>query len=57
MLREYDSFKVVRDPGTDKVEQLGLGPAPTLYGRDTGKKPPGRFHGPGQKVIQAAKNG
>src|SRR5690348_16951945 len=57
MLREYDLFKVVRDPGTDKVEQLGLGPAPALRGRDTGGMPPGRVTGPGQKAVQTAENG
>src|SRR5690348_1859051 len=32
MLRKYDAFEVVLDPGTDKVEQLGLGPVPASGG-------------------------
>src|SRR5262249_8738999 len=35
ILRKYDAFEVVFDPGTDKVEKRCLGPIPTI-GRDTG---------------------
>src|SRR5437763_16300793 len=35
LLRKDDAFEVVFDPGTDKVEQLCLGPVPAICG-DTG---------------------
>src|SRR5215472_17091101 len=35
MLRENDTFKVVLDPGTDKVEKQCLGPVPA-FAWDTG---------------------
>src|SRR5437660_4542093 len=39
MLRKNDSFKVVFNPGSDKVELQGLGPASTPGG-DTGSAAP-----------------
>src|SRR5690348_7068478 len=32
MLREYDAFEVVLNPGTDEVEKLCLGPVPASCG-------------------------
>src|SRR6266700_4072632 len=41
MLRKDDSFKVVFNPGSDKVELQGLGPASTLrFSGDTGSAAP-----------------